>query len=169
MAKSALRSWPKSFCARSTPLETSLTHAGASSCSSNTAPIPTCPNCHGWPAIDRWRDEVLAYHHTGRASNGRVENVHMLAEKIRRNAHEFANHHNYRRCLIGRLGIKWATVPTRRIRGRQPRSVALSRFDSWGWDPRPSLPQIPQVREPISANGSPCRVFAPGKSPGRSP
>ena len=74
--------------------------------------------------IDRWSSEVLAYHHTGQASNGRVENVHMLAEKIRRNAHGFVNHRNYRRRLIGRLGIKWATVPTRRIRGRQPRSVA---------------------------------------------
>ena len=67
---------------------------------------------------------VLAYHLTGRASNGRVENIHMLAEKIRRNAHGFVNHHNYRRRLIGRLGIKWATVPTRRIRGRQPRLIA---------------------------------------------
>ena len=57
--------------------------------------------------IDRWRDEVLAYHHTSRASNGRVENVHMLAEKIRRNAHGFANHTHYRRRLIGCLGIKW--------------------------------------------------------------
>jgi transposase len=74
--------------------------------------------------IDRWSSEVLAYHRTGRASNGRVENVHMLAEKIRRNAHGFTNHHNYRRRLIGRLGIKWTTVPTRRIRGRQPHSVA---------------------------------------------
>jgi transposase len=74
--------------------------------------------------IDRWHTEVLAYHTTGRASNGRVENVHMLAEKIRRNAHGFANHTNYRRRLIGRLGIKWATVPTRRIRGRQPRLIA---------------------------------------------
>ena len=74
--------------------------------------------------IDRWKAEVLAYHSTGRASNGRVENVHMLAEKIRRNAHGFTNPHNYRRRLIGRLGITWTTVPTRRIRGRQPRSVA---------------------------------------------
>ena len=74
--------------------------------------------------IDRWHAEVLAYHTTGRASNGRVENIHMLAEKIRRNAHGFANHTNYRRRLIGRLGIKWATVPTRRIRGRQPRAIA---------------------------------------------
>jgi len=39
--------------------------------------------------IERWQTEVLAYHHTGRASNGRVENIHMLAEKIRRNAHGF--------------------------------------------------------------------------------
>jgi len=74
--------------------------------------------------IDRWRDEVPAYHRTGRAPNGRVENTHMLAEKIRRNAHGFTNHTNYRRRLIGRLGIEWATVPTRRIRGRQPRFAA---------------------------------------------
>ncbi len=45
--------------------------------------------------IDRWSDEVLAYHQTGGASNGRVENVHMLAEKIRRNSHGFTNHENY--------------------------------------------------------------------------
>ena len=74
--------------------------------------------------IDRWRPEILAYHTSGGASNGRVENLHMLAEKIRRNAHGFTNHHNYRRRLIGRLGIKWTTIPTRRIRGRQPHSVA---------------------------------------------
>lgn len=74
--------------------------------------------------IDRWSDEVLAYHRTGHASNGRVENTHMLAEKIRRNAHGFTNIDNYRRRLIGRLGIQWATVPTRRIRGRKPQQVA---------------------------------------------
>jgi transposase len=74
--------------------------------------------------IERWRPEVLAYHSTGRASNGRVENVHMLAEKIRRNAQGMVNHHNYRRRLIGRHGIKWATIPTRRIRGRQPHLIA---------------------------------------------
>ena len=74
--------------------------------------------------IERWRPEILAYHTCGGASNGRVENIHMLAEKTRRNAHGFANHTNYRRRLIGRLGIKWDTIPTRRIRGRQPHSVA---------------------------------------------
>lgn len=74
--------------------------------------------------IDRWRDEILAYHHTRHASNGRVENTHMLTEKIRRNAHGFTNHTHYRRRLLGRLGVQWTTVPTRRIRGRQPRLIA---------------------------------------------
>ena len=74
--------------------------------------------------IDRWADHVLAYHRTGRASNGRVENLHMLTEKIRRNSHGFVNIVNYRRRIIGRLGIQWATVPTRRIRGRQPAFAA---------------------------------------------
>jgi transposase len=74
--------------------------------------------------IDRWAELIIAYHHTGRASNGRVENIHMLAEKTRRNAHGFRSHHNYRRRLIGRLGIQWATIPTRRIRGHQPRLIA---------------------------------------------
>jgi len=74
--------------------------------------------------VSRWAEQIINYHHTGRASNGRVENIHMLAEKIRRNAHGFTNHHNYRRRLIGRLGIKWHTPPTARIRGRQPHSAA---------------------------------------------
>ncbi len=56
--------------------------------------------------IERWRPEILVYHTCGGASNGRVQNVHLLAEKTRRNAHGFANHTNYRRRLIGRLGIK---------------------------------------------------------------
>ena len=72
----------------------------------------------------RWAPEIFAYHRTGGASNGRVENTHMLAEKIRRIGHGFANHDNYRRRLIGRLGIKWHTQPTARIRGRQPRFIA---------------------------------------------
>jgi transposase len=74
--------------------------------------------------ISRWAEQVLAYHRTGGASNGRVENLHMLTEKIRRNSHGFTNHPNYRRRLIGRLGIKWHTQATARIRGRQPRSIA---------------------------------------------
>lgn len=74
--------------------------------------------------VSRWSEQIFAYHSTGRASNGRVENTHMLAEKIRRNAHGFRNHDHYRRRLIGRLGIKWHTQPTARIRGRQPRFIA---------------------------------------------
>ena len=74
--------------------------------------------------ISHWAEEIFSYHSTGQASNGRVENTHMLAEKIRRNAHGFTNHHNYRRRLLGRLGIKWHTQPTTRIRGRQPRFIA---------------------------------------------
>ena len=74
--------------------------------------------------VSRWAEEVFAYHRTGRASNGRVENTHMLAEKIRRNAHGFTNHTHYRRRLLGRLGIKWHTQTTARIRGRQPQFIA---------------------------------------------
>ncbi len=74
--------------------------------------------------ISRWSEEILAYHRSGGASNGRVENTHMLAEKIRRNAHGFTNHHNYQPRLIGRLGITWHTQPTRRIRGRKPQLIA---------------------------------------------
>ncbi|MFN3257436.1 MAG: transposase [Ilumatobacter sp.] len=78
--------------------------------------------------IDRWADLIGACHHPGRASNGRVENIHMLAEKTRRNARDVRSHHNDRRPLIGRLGIQWAAIPTRRIRGRQPRSNACGPF-----------------------------------------
>jgi len=74
--------------------------------------------------VSRWSEQVFAYHRTGKASNRRVENTHMLAEKIRRIGHGFTNHDNYRRRLIGRLGIKWHTQPTARIRGRQPRFIA---------------------------------------------
>lgn len=74
--------------------------------------------------ISRWSELIFNYHRSGRASNGRVENIHMLVEKTRRQAHGFRNLNNYRRRLIGRHGIKWHTQPTRRIRGRQPRFIA---------------------------------------------
>jgi transposase len=74
--------------------------------------------------ISRWSELIFAYHRTGRASNGRTENVHMLIEKTRRQAHGFRNIDNYRRRIIGRHGIKWHTQPVRRIRGRQPRFIA---------------------------------------------
>lgn len=59
--------------------------------------------------ISRWSEEIFAYHRTGRASNGRAENAHMPTDKIRRNARGFRNINNYRRRLIGRLGIEWHT------------------------------------------------------------
>ncbi|MGA7270029.1 MAG: transposase, partial [Acidimicrobiia bacterium] len=74
--------------------------------------------------ISRWSELIFNYHRTGGASNGRTENLHMLIEKTRRQAHGFRNLTNYRRRLIGRHGIKWHTQPTRRIRGRQPRFIA---------------------------------------------
>jgi transposase len=74
--------------------------------------------------VSRWAELIFAYHRSGRASNGRVENTHMLVEKTRRTAHGFTNPTNYRRRLLGRHGIKWHTQPTARIRGRQPRFIA---------------------------------------------
>ena len=74
--------------------------------------------------VSRWAEEIFAYHRTAGASNGRVENTHMLIEKTRRSAHGFTNPTNYRRRLLGRHGIKWHTQPTARIRGRQPRFIA---------------------------------------------
>jgi transposase len=74
--------------------------------------------------VSRWAEEIFAYHRTAGASNGRVENTHMLIEKTRRSAHGFTNPTNYRRRLLGRYGIKWHTQPTARILGRQPRLIA---------------------------------------------
>ena len=74
--------------------------------------------------VDRWRDEILAYHTTGGASNGPTEAVNLLVEKIRRIGHGYRNFTNYRRRLLLGCGITWTTVPTRRIRGRQPAIAA---------------------------------------------
>jgi transposase len=74
--------------------------------------------------IDRWRDEVLAYHRTGGASNGPTEAVNLLIEKIRRIGHGYRNYDNYRRRLLLGCGIQWTTVPTYRIRGRNPALAA---------------------------------------------
>lgn len=74
--------------------------------------------------ISRWSELIFNYHRTDRASNGRVENVHMPIEKTRRQAHGFANIDNYRRRIIGRHCITWHTQPVRRIQGRQPQFIA---------------------------------------------
>ena len=72
----------------------------------------------------RRRDEILAFHTTGGASNGPTEAVNLLIEKIRRLGHGYRNFTNYRRRLLLGCGITWTTVPTRRIRGRQPAFAA---------------------------------------------
>ena len=74
--------------------------------------------------VDRWRNEILAFHTTGGASNGPTEAVNLLIEKIRRLGHGYRNFANYRRRLLLGCGIEWTTVPTRRIRGRQPAFAA---------------------------------------------
>jgi transposase len=74
--------------------------------------------------IDRWRDEVLAFHTTSGASNGPTEAVNLLIEKIRRLGHGYRNFTNHRRRLLLGCGVQWDTVPTRRIRGRQPAFAA---------------------------------------------
>lgn len=50
--------------------------------------------------ISHWAELIFNYHRTGRASNGRTENIHMLVEKVRRQAHGFRNLTNYRRRII---------------------------------------------------------------------
>jgi transposase len=74
--------------------------------------------------IDAWRDEILAFHTTGGASNGPTEAINLIIEKIRRIGHGYRNFENYRRRLLLGCGITWTTVPTRRIRGRQPAFAA---------------------------------------------
>ena len=74
--------------------------------------------------VDRWRNEILAFHTTSGASNGPTEAVNLLIEKIRRLGHGYRNFENYRRRLLLGCGVQWDTAPTRRIRGRQPASAA---------------------------------------------
>jgi transposase len=74
--------------------------------------------------IDKWLDEILAFHTTGGASNGPTEAVNLLVEKIRRVGHGYRSFSNYRRRLLLGCGITWATVPSRRMRGRQPAIAA---------------------------------------------
>ena len=70
----------------------------------DTGPTPTLPELARLSPNDQTAGATRSSPPTtpGQASNERVENVHRLAEKIRRNAHGFANHQNYRRRLLGR-------------------------------------------------------------------
>jgi transposase len=74
--------------------------------------------------IDAWEPQVLAYHTTGRASNGRGEAVNLIIEKTRRIGHGFTNFDNYRLRLLLACGVKWYSKPTARIRGCHPRLSA---------------------------------------------
>ena len=42
-----------------------------------------------------WSDEILAWHHAGRASNGRIEGTNNLLQVLRRTAHGFTNTANF--------------------------------------------------------------------------
>ena len=42
-----------------------------------------------------WGDEILAWHHTGRPSNGPLEGTNNLLQVLRRTAHGFTNPYNY--------------------------------------------------------------------------
>ena len=45
--------------------------------------------------IIAWSDEILAWHHTDRASNGRIEGINNLLQVLRRTAHGFTNPRNF--------------------------------------------------------------------------
>ena len=42
-----------------------------------------------------WHTEILAWHHTARPSNGRIEGTNNLLQVLRRTAHGFTNHTNF--------------------------------------------------------------------------
>lgn len=73
--------------------------------------------------VRRWEREILAFFTTGH-TNAKSEARNLITEKLRRNAHGFRNFENYRLRLLLHSGVQWQTVPTARIRGRQPRLVA---------------------------------------------
>ena len=45
--------------------------------------------------IIAWSDEILAWHHTNGASNGRIEGTNNLLQVLRRTAHGFTNPTNF--------------------------------------------------------------------------
>jgi transposase len=72
--------------------------------------------------IDRWRDEVLAYFRTGRASSGPVEAVNGEIEQVDRAARGFRNIHHYRMRMLLKTAVDWQTPTTPRLRGRAGQS-----------------------------------------------
>jgi hypothetical protein len=86
--------------------------------------------------VDRWHVEILAYHSTFKASNGRVENTHMLAEKIRRNAHGFTNHDNYRRASSAASACNGTLSPPYESEAANHASSRRAAMPRWIWRTR---------------------------------
>ena len=59
----------------------------------NTAELPEFHDIVD--TIIAWSEEILAWHHTNRASNGRIEGTNNLLQVLRRTAHGFTNPTNF--------------------------------------------------------------------------
>ena len=64
-------------------------------CGSATSRPASCPSSTTSSTRHRWSDEILAWHHAGRASNGRIEGINNLLQVLRRSAHGFTNPINF--------------------------------------------------------------------------
>ncbi len=73
-----------------------------------------------------WEDEILAYHTTAGASNGRTEAHNLIIEKLRRLGHGYRNFTHYRLRLLLHTGVRWHTPPTVKIRARTHRPPMIA-------------------------------------------
>jgi len=73
-----------------------------------------------------WEDEIVAYHTTGGASNGRTEAHNLIVEKLRRLGHGYRNFANYRLRLLLHTGVRWHTHQTVKIRARTRRPPMIA-------------------------------------------
>ena len=69
------------------PSDGSATSTRPASCPSTTTLVGD--------TIIAWSDEILAWHHSDRASNGRIEGINNLLQVLRRTAHGFTNPANF--------------------------------------------------------------------------
>ena len=77
--------------------EASTTTATSPNATNNTSPKSRLDK-HRSITVDTfiaWSDEILAWHHTDRASNGRIEGTNNLLQVLRRTAHGFTNPTNF--------------------------------------------------------------------------
>ncbi len=72
--------------------------------------------------LRRWREQILAHHHTG-ASNGPVEAANLMIKQVKRSGRGFRNFDNYRLRILLAGGLTRDTAPVTRLRAR-PSSVA---------------------------------------------